>query len=191
MGRLVVQEFVTLDGYAADAEGNFTFTQHLAAPPDGLNRRQFEWLDGVDTMVLGARTYEMFRGFWPTDAANGEIIKDKLNALRRHVFSRTLAEAPWGDLGDCVIESGELAASIRRIKDDAARDVVLWGSLSLARDIIAAGEVDEVRLWVVPVAIGEGIGVFPAGESVFDLAEARPAGGGVVELVYTPRPQEA
>lgn len=191
MGRLVVQEFVTLDGYAADAEGGFTFTQHLSEPPEDLDQRQFEWLDGFDTMVLGARTYEMFRGFWPTDAANGEIIKDKLNALRRHVFSRTLTKAPWGGLGDCTVESGDLTASIQRIKAEAERGVVLWGSLSLARELIAAGAVDEVRLWVVPVAIGEGIGVFPAGERVFDLAEARPAGGGVVELVYTPRTPEA
>ena len=184
MGRLVVQETVTADGFAADSDGHFTFTQKVEGRVDEWDRHQFAWLDGIDAMVMGARTYELFNSYWPTPASSDEIIADKLNALERHVFSRTLRNAPWGSLGECSIESGDAAEAIRRIKHGTAGDVALWGSLTLARAFFAAGEVDELRLLVMPALLGAGRGFAPEGTQRLALRGTQTFDSSLVELVY-------
>lgn len=192
MGRLVVQQFVTIDGFAANLDNEFTAYQLVDGRTDEFDRSQVEWLGTVEAMVLGANTYRMFAGYWPTPEAAGEIIAAPLNALRRHVFSRTLSHAPWGDLPAATLESGDPVAAIRRIKDEAQGNVVLWGSLSLSRVFFAAGEVDEVRLLVLPVVLGAGRGVFPVGTdpTVLDLQGAQTFDGVLVELRYARRPAQ-
>jgi len=189
MGHLVVQQFVTLDGFAANLDNEFTAYELLDGRTDEFDRSQVAWLDGVETMVLGANTYRMFVGYWPTPEAEDEVLTGPLNALRRHVFSRTLTHAPWGDLPEATLESGDAVEAIRRIKAETAGMVVLWGSLSLSRAFFAAGEVDEVRLVVMPVVIGAGRGVFPADTdpAVLDLRGAQSFDDGLVELHYALR----
>lgn len=189
MGQLVVQEFVSADGFAADANNEFTFYEHLSGGTAEFDRSQAEWLKGVDTMVLGANTYRMFAEYWPTEASKDEIIAPALNGLRRVVFSRALAKAPWGDLGEAAIESGDAVEAIRRIKNESDGDIVVWGSLSLAGTFLAAGVVDSVRLLVMPIAIGAGRGVFPSGQdpNVLNLQTATVYDQGLVELVYGTR----
>ncbi|MGY4856574.1 dihydrofolate reductase family protein [Cryobacterium sp. AP23] len=190
MGNLVVQQFVTADGFAANVDNEFTAYELLDGGTEEFDRSQATWLEAVDAMVLGAATYRLFVGYWPTPAAEGEVITAPLNALRRHVFSRTLSHAPWGDLAAATLESGDAVEAIRRIKAENAGQVVLWGSLSLSRVFFAAGEVDEVRLVVLPVAIGAGRGAFPAATdpAVLDLLGARTFDEGLVELHYALRP---
>lgn len=189
MGHLVVQQFVTADGFAANVDNEFTAYELLEGGTDEFDRSQVEWLAGVDAMVLGANTYRIFVGYWPTPAAAGEIIAKPLNGLRRHVFSRTLSHAPWGDLPAATVESGDPVEAIRRIKAENEGLVVLWGSLALSRVFFAAGEVDEVRLVVLPVVIGAGLGVFPpeTDPTVLDLHGTRSFDTGLVELHYALR----
>ena len=186
MGQLVVQEFVTADGFAANTNNEFTAYEMLEGGTAEFDRSQLTWLDTVGAMVLGANTYRMFAEFWPTPAANGEIIAPALNGLRRFVFSRTLRNAPWGDLPATTVESGDAVEAIRRIKLDVGGTIVLWGSLTLSEAFFAAGEVDAVRLVVMPVAIGAGRGVFPAGRepALLSLLSARTYDAGLVELEY-------
>lgn len=186
MGKLVVQEFVSADGFAADANNEFTFYEHLTGGTSEFDRNQLEWLKTIDTMVLGANTYREFAEYWPTPASAQEIIAPALNALRRIVFSNHLKSAPWGDMPAARIESGDAAAAIRQIKNETKTDIVIWGSLTLARTLLAAGEVDQVRLIAMPVAIGAGRGVFPPDEkpNVLSLQSATTYDQGLVELVY-------
>jgi dihydrofolate reductase len=190
MGNLVVQQFVTADGFAANADNEFTAHELLEGSTAEFDRSQAEWLETVDAMVLGANTYRMFAGYWPTPAAATEVIAAPLNALRRHVFSRTLTTAPWGDLPAATLETGDAVDAIRRIKAENAGLVVLWGSLDLSRTFFAAGEVDEVRLLVMPVVIGAGRGAFPPeiGDTVLDLRSATTYDDGLVELHYALHP---
>ena len=116
MGQLVVQQFVTVDGFAANTNNEFTFYELLEGGTTEFDRSQLAWLDTVDAMVLGAATYRMFVEFWPTPASDGEVIAPALNGLRRFVFSRSLENAPWGDLPAAIIESGDAVEAIRRIK---------------------------------------------------------------------------
>lgn len=186
MGHLVVQEFVTVDGFAADANNEFTVYETLEGGTGEFDRSQLAWLQTVDAMVLGASTYRMFAEYWPTPASDGQIIAPALNGLRRFVFSRRLERAPWGDLPESTIESGDAVEAIRRIKREIDGTIVLWGSLTLSEAFFAAGEVDAVRLVVMPVAIGAGRGVFPAGQdpTPLRLRSAATYDTGLVELEY-------
>jgi dihydrofolate reductase len=189
MGQLVVQEFVSADGFAADANNEFTFYERLDGGTAEFDRSQLKWLDGVDVMVLGANTYRMFVEYWPTPASKDEIIAPALNGLRRIVFSRHLANAPWGDMAEAAVESGDAVEAIRRIKRETDGDIVLWGSLTLAGAFLTAGEVDRMRLIVMPIAIGAGRGVFPPGQEpkLLDLVSTKNYDQGLVELVYAVR----
>ena len=186
MGQLVVQEFVTADGFAADSNNEFRAYEMLEGGTAEFNRSQLGWLDTVDAMVLGASTYRMFVEYWPTPSSDGEIIAPAINGLRRFVFSRRLEQAPWGDLPEATIESGDAVEAIRRVKREIDGTIVLWGSLTLSEAFFAAGEVDAVRLVVMPVAIGAGRGVFPAGQepTLLSLVSAKAYDTGLIELEY-------
>lgn len=189
MGQLVVQEFVTADGFAANTNNEFNAYAMLQGGTAEFDRSQLAWLDTVDAMVLGAATYRMFVEFWPTPASAGEVIAPALNGLRRFVFSRSLRNAPWGDLPAATIESGDAVEAIRRIKHEVEGAIVLWGSLTLSEAFFAAGEVDSVRLVVMPIAIGAGRGVFPARQdpTLLSLRSAKTYDAGLVELDYEVR----
>ena len=189
MGQLVVQEFVSADGFAADANNEFTFYEQLDGGTAEFDRSQLLWLESVDSMVLGANTYRMFVEYWPTPASKDEIITPALNGLRRIVFSRQLTSAPWGDMPEAAVESGDAIEAIRRLKSETDGDIVVWGSLTLAGTFLAAGEVDQVRLVVMPIAIGAGRGVFPPeqGPNLLDRQSATTYDQGLVELVYALR----
>ena len=189
MGQLVVQEFVSADGFAADANNEFTFYELLDGGTSEFDRSQLKWLETVDAMVLGANTYRMFVEYWPTPASKDEIITPALNGLRRVVFSSGLTSAPWGDMPEAAVESGDAIEAIRRLKSETDGDIVVWGSLTLAGTFLAAGEVDQVRLVVMPIAIGAGRGVFPPeqGPNLLDRQSATTYDQGLVELVYALR----
>jgi dihydrofolate reductase len=183
MRRLIFQEYVTLDGYAADPDGGLEFFDTIAEHADADN---LELLENVDTMLLGAETYRLFVRFWPTEASAGEPIASKLNALRLVVVSRTLDSAPWGPY-----EPGLVLRAIdevRELKAEAGKDIILWGSITLFHSLMFAGLVDEVQLRVCPVLLGAGKSAFPSGGSPvhLELIEARPWAKGGVLLRYQP-----
>jgi dihydrofolate reductase len=95
MKRLILEEWISLDGFAVDREGTLDFF-----PPTETDRYsdrdQLEFLDAVDTILLGRRTYELFVDYWPTASTDQEIIADRLNSLPKLVFSNSLSDAPWG-----------------------------------------------------------------------------------------------
>lgn len=186
MGQLIVQEFVTADRFAADANNEFKAYEMLEGGTAEFDLSQLEWLATVDAMVLGAATYRMFAEFWPTPASDGEIIAPALNGLRRFVFSHQLENAPWGGLPEASVESGDAVEAIRRIKSEFDGTIVLWGSLTLSEVFFAADEVDGVRLVVMPIAIGAGRGVFPAGKgpTLLKLLSSKTYDVVLIELEY-------
>jgi dihydrofolate reductase len=98
MRRLILEEWISLDGFAVDREGTLDFFP--ASEEDRFSDKdQLEFLESVDTIVLGRRTYELFVDFWPTATTDEEVIADRLNALPKLVFSNTLRDAP-GERGN-------------------------------------------------------------------------------------------
>lgn len=160
----------------------------IGGSAEGFARRQLELIEGLAGMLMGARTYEGFSSFWPTEASKGELVAPALNSLRRYVFSHTHAEAPWGDLGGCEVFSGDTVEGIRRIKAESQGDIGCWGSLSLVRELLDLGEVDELRLVVAPSMIGNGRRFGSAGPVSLALRDTATYDDALVEIVYDARP---
>ena len=160
MRKLVLQEWLSLDGFAVDRAGRLDFFPD-SATDQFSDRDQLAFLDRVDTILLGRRTYELFVDFWPTATTDREVIADRLNALPKVVCSNTLAEAPWGRWEPARVARGDARDEVRRLKAGEGKDVVLWGSLSLAQQLMAADLIDEYHLQLCPVLLGGGRRLFP------------------------------
>jgi dihydrofolate reductase len=186
MGQLVVQEFVTADGFAADANDAFEFHDQVEGSWDEFDARQVPWVEAASAIVLGARTYREFVQFWPTSLSDGEILAPLINTIPKYVFSSSLESAPWGNYPAAAIADGDAIDAIRRIKVDSTSHVIVWGSLALTQTFFAAGEVDVLRLGVIPVLIGAGRGVFPPNSPPLTLRsrESTAFANGLVELQY-------
>jgi dihydrofolate reductase len=186
MGQLVVHEFVTADGFAASVANTFEFHDQVEGGWDEPDARSLPWVEAASAVVLGARTYREFVEFWPTPASDAEILAPIINVIPKFVFSSSLPAAEWGDFAPATVESGDAIDAIRRIKRDSPGDVIVWGSLSLVHSFFAAGEVDVLRLGVIPVLLGDGRGVFPPGGLPRRLRarETTAFANGLVELQY-------
>jgi len=143
-----------------------------------------EALSGVDTMLLGRTAFLEQQGFWPTDAAKDDPLTPLINGWEKVVFSKTLtdAEATWPNAR---IERGDLATEVRRLKALEGNDILVSGGSTFAQAMSAQGLVDEYRLVVHPVALGNGLPLF--GQQVdLKLDMTHPFDNGVIGLVYTP-----
>lgn len=159
MRKLVVQQWVTVDNIAAEEDGGLGFVSPFAATAtEAFMAGMMEFIGSVDTLVLGANTYRQNVGYWPTADDQGEYGR-KLNELTKVVASSTLDDAPWGDFPAATVTKDPVA-TIRDLKRQDGRDLWLWGSLTLMRSLLAAGEVDVVRMLVCPVAQGGGTRLF-------------------------------
>jgi dihydrofolate reductase len=97
MRRLILEEWLSLDGFAADKNGKLDFFP--SSETDRFSDRdQLNFLDSVDTILLGRKTYQLFVQYWPTATADKEIIADRLNTLPKLVFFNTLTETPWAEV---------------------------------------------------------------------------------------------
>jgi dihydrofolate reductase len=164
--KVVVQEFITLDGFAAGAEGELDFiagSSDADASGGEFVDDQLAFLETVDTILLGAVTYRMFADYWPRQTVETEGIADSLNATAKVVFSKTVGRAAWGDWDEPRVVAGSASDEVRRLKAEAGKDLVLWGSLSVADSLIRDGLVDEYRLWICPVVLGRGRRLFEHG----------------------------
>ena len=167
MRKVVVQQFVTLDGYAAGPDGELDFVTETGAAADPTSgpfvEKQLAFIESLDTILLGAVTYQMFAAYWPEQTTETQAIADALNATPKVVFSSTLASAPWGSWEPARVVSGSAAEEVRRLKAEPGNDMVVWGSLVLSDSLMREGLVDEYRLQVCPVVLGGGKRLFEDG----------------------------
>ena len=188
MRRLIMEEWLSLDGFAADKDGKLDFFP--SSETDKFSDRdQLKFLDSVDTIVLGRKTYELFVAFWPTATTDKEIIADRLNALPKVVFSNTLSEAPWGKWSPARVVRGDAVAEMKRLKAEDGKHIVLWGSIALAQSLIAADLIDEYHLQICPTLVGGGRPLFPKlqGYASLKRVNVRKYDTGVVTVHYEPR----
>lgn len=184
MGRLIVEQIITADGFAADSDGGMKFMQFSASGFE-VDQEQLDMLANVDAIVLGRVTYGMFADYWPNADPAREAVATPINALPKHVVSNTLERAPWGD-GEIQIERGDGVESLRALKARYPRDVIVWGSLDLTDDLLLAGVVDVLRLRIVPGLIGTGRTIAPAAlaPTSLTLEKTHVYEGGQVVLQY-------
>ena len=186
MGRLVVEQIVSVDGYAADAHGDIGFFEAVDEI-DSNDADQLAFLEHVDAILLGANTYRMFAGYWPTADPEVERVAELINRLPKFVVSNSLDSAPWGD-GEIEVLRGDGIESVAALKE-RYEGIVVWGSLTLADALLEAGLVDELRLRVVPVLIGAGRSFTPEalGERRLELDHVVSHPSGHVGVTYRVR----
>ena len=183
MGRVIVIEFMSVDGIMQDPDGREQSAQGGWAfryGPQAVAGDKFGLGAILDTgmMLLGRRTWEMFAQIWP---GRDDEFSARMNAIPKLVASRSLAAA--GGWQNSALLAGDLLAAVKAGKQ--ARDIVVAGSASIVRALAAADLVDEYRLLVFPVVLGSGQRVFPDGTQPADLAlVAAEAAGPVVRLTY-------
>jgi dihydrofolate reductase len=186
--KVVLQEFVSLDGMAAGPNDSVDFIPASMQGDASFGREQMALMETVDTLLLGRVTYGLFAGYWPnvTEGPEKEFA-DKFNGLSRVVFSKTLERAPWGSWNEGAVVRGDAAAEVATLKQGSGKDLLISGSISLAQSLIGAGLVDDFRLVLCPVVLGDGRSLFEAKEtqSPMRLVSAMPLDRGAVSLVYS------
>jgi dihydrofolate reductase len=185
MGKLIVSEFVTLDG-VMEAPGGEPSHPHSGWVFDFMGpeqeRYKLEETLASDALLLGRVTYEGFAQAWP--ARSGEFA-DKFNTMPKHVASTTLTSLDWQN--SSLIE-GDVPKGVAKLKDAYDGQLVVHGSRTLVHTLFNAGLIDELRLMIFPVVLGSGIKVFPEAEdkTVLSLSDSRAFESGVVVNTYVP-----
>jgi dihydrofolate reductase len=189
MGRIVVTEFVSLDGVVEDPGGSedFKYGGWSFEFDRGAEGNEFK-LDETRAsaaLLLGRVTYEGFAEAWPS---REDEFADKFNSMPKYVVSSTLTQPEWTN--STVLEPGDLVDAVSKLKQEANGDVVVHGSLQLAQTLIAHDLVDELRLMVFPVVLGTGKRLFgdPGEKKTLRLVDSKVVGDGVVILTYAPAP---
>jgi dihydrofolate reductase len=186
MRKLILEEWLSLDGYAADKNGQLDFfpstEKNKYADAD-----QLKLMDDIDTILLGRLTYDLFVDFWPTATTDTEIIADKLNSTQKIVFSNTLTKAPWGKWPGAQIIPGDAAKEVRTLKKKEGKNMVLWGSLSLAQSLIKENSIDDYYLQICPTLTGGGRPLFPDLDNYKNLTliDSKKHDTGVILLHYS------
>ena len=184
MGKVIVEQIVSIDGYAEDADGGIGFFGDAQAVNDA-DEEQLRMLGGVGAIVLGARTYRMFADYWPQADPSVEPVAAPIRDLPKFVVSSTLDRAPWGADQSATVVRGDGVASVRDLRRRIDGDLVVWGSLTLSDALLRAGEVGVLRLRMLPLVLGAGRSFAPPGSRRgWSLARASSFDAGLVVLEY-------
>src|SRR5205823_7670841 len=183
MGRIVITEFVSLDGVMEDPggaedykHGGWTFEIDRG---EG-DKFKLDETFASDALLLGRVTYEGFAEAWPS--RDGEFA-DKFNTMPKYVVSSTLTEPEWNN---STVLKGDIAAEVEKLKAEHDGDIVVHGSAQLVQYLIEHDLVDELRLMVYPVVLGRGKRLFgeTSDKKTLRLADSKVVGDGVIILTY-------
>jgi dihydrofolate reductase len=187
MGRIVVTEFISLDGVIEDPGGAEDFKYggwsfEFDRGDEGNNFKLDETRNSA-ALLLGRKTYEGFADAWPS--REGEFA-DLFNNMPKYVVSSTLKDPDWNN--STVIGGDDLVGEVSRLKEDLDGDIVVHGSAQLTQALIEHGLVDELRLMVFPVVLGSGKRLFgeTSDKHGLRLADSKTVGDGVAILIYEP-----
>jgi dihydrofolate reductase len=190
MGRIVVTEFVSLDGVMEDPGGseNFRYGGWTFAFNRGEGDKfKLDEALSADALLLGRVTYEGFAEAWPS--REGEFA-DKFNTMPKYVVSSTLENPEWTN---STVLKGNLAEEVTKLKAEHEGDIVVHGSAQLAQRLLENDLVDELRLMVFPVVLGSGLRLFgeTTDKKTLRLVDSKTVGDGVAILIYQPAAEEA
>lgn len=184
MRKIILQEWLTIDGFAADHNNELDFFAEKADLNKYSDDDILQFMETIDAILLGRKTYELFVDFWPKATTDQEVIADKLNSTNKIVFSSTLTHAPWGKWPDAEIIKTDPPEALCKLKSQTGKDMVLWGSLTLAQSLIKEKLIDEYHLRICPTALGEGRSLFPKGINELELFDIKKYDSGLMLLQY-------
>ena len=183
MRKIVVTEFVSLDGVIEEPSWTFQFDR-----ADEGNQFKFDELFSASALLLGRRTYEGFAANWPK--MDGDDFARRMNSIEKYVISSTLSdhEATWGPT---TVLRGDAMAEVQELKAQDGGDLLVEGSGQLVRALLANDLVDELRLLVFPIILGSGARLCP--DSMHEpltmkVISSAMVGSGVAMVIYAPAP---
>ena len=186
MGRIVVTEFVSLDGVVEDPGGAEDFkyggwTFEIDRGDDGNKFKVDETME-ADALLLGRKTFDGFAEAWPS--REGEFA-DKLNEMPKYVVSSTVDGSEWNNT---TVLDGDLAEEISKLKQEVDGMILVAGSAQLVQALIENDLVDELRLMVFPVVLGSGKRLFGDVDDMksLRLTDSKTVGDGVAIMIYEP-----
>ncbi len=186
MSRLIVTEFLTLDGVMQDPGGADGFERggwafQFKRGPEGDKFKMDEMVN-AGAFLLGRVTYEEFAKAWPS--RTGEFA-DMMNGMPKHVVSTTLMQGSWNNT---TIIKSNMAEEVRKLKAQPGKDILVAGSGRLVQTLMQNDLVDEYRLMVFPIILGKGTRLFKDGydQLPLKLVEARTMGEGVQTMIFHP-----
>jgi dihydrofolate reductase len=186
MRKVIVSEFITLDGVMEDPGGAEKFERggwafQFDRGPEG-DKFKLDEVMASDALLLGRKTYQGFAEAWPTRTGD---FADKMNGMTKYVVSTTLEQAGWNN--STLIKSN-VAEEVSKLKALPGQEILVAGSDRLVHTLMQHDLVDELRLMVFPVVLGCGKRLFnDQGERhAFQLVESKPVGSGVLILIYHP-----
>jgi dihydrofolate reductase len=186
MARIVVTEFVSLDGVIEDPGGAEDFKHggwsfEIDRGDEGNKFKLDETMES-DGLLLGRTTYEGFADAWPS--REGEFA-DKFNNMPKYVVSSTLDNPDWSNT---TVLKGDLKEEVGKLREQEGGDIVVHGSAQLTQALIENDLVDELRLMVFPVVLGAGKRLFgdTSDKKPLKLTSSQTVGDGVAILVYEP-----
>ncbi len=187
MGRIVVSQFVTLDGVVEDPGGSENFDRGGWAfdfdRGDDGDKFKLDEVMGSEALLLGRTTYEGFAAAWPS--RDGDFA-DKFNNMPKYVVSTTLDDPDWNN---SKVIKDDVPNEVSKLREQTDGDILVNGSVQLIETLVENDLVDEYRLMVFPVVLGSGKRLFgeTSATARLSLAESTPVGpDGVVVLTYEP-----
>jgi dihydrofolate reductase len=165
MRSLIITQNITLDG-SIEMLADW-FDPQLQ--DDELNAEVRRQDETADALLLGRKTFEDFRAYWPNQTDDPTGITDYLNSVAKYVVSSTMDDPEWDN---STIVSGDLVEQVRSLKEAPGGDIVVTGSIALCHFLIAAELVDEYRLFIYPCVQGSGRRLFPEGTTMFGFTPA-------------------
>lgn len=190
MRKIITTTFVTLDGVLQgqggpeeDTEGGFTQGGWSAKYDDEMVEQVVDGFMKIPfELLLGRKTYDIWRGFWPCTNEAQNIAKP-FNATRKYVASQAGAELSWDK---SVLVTGDVTAEITKLKEMDRPDLWVWGSGNLIQTLLKADLVDQMYVWTYPVTLGAGKRLFKEGTSpkAFQLASSQVTPSGVIIARY-------
>ncbi|WP_295116911.1 dihydrofolate reductase family protein [uncultured Chitinophaga sp.] len=188
MRKLVLFAHISLDGFAGDSNGGLGFLSY-----DGeLQQFADELVKTVGAPLYGKNTYHLMEGYWPTvlndpNASGHSLAHAKwVQDIPKVVFSTTLTSADWNNT---TLIKDNIVDEVNKLKQQPGKDLVIFGSPGLAKSLMKLGLIDEYKLTLHPVILGEGISLFDNNieMSNLKLLASKTLGSGVVTLHYTKR----
>jgi dihydrofolate reductase len=190
MGKVVVSQFISLDGVVEDPGGSEDFDRggwafKFDRGPEG-DKFKLDEVMASEALLLGRVTYEGFAEAWPSRSGD---FADKFNGMPKYVVSTTLKDPEWNN---STVISGDVATAVADLKQTVDGDILVNGSVQLVQTLAEHDLVDEYRLMVYPTVLGAGKRLF--GETsdavALRLVDAKPAGETLI-LIYEPRSRDA
>jgi dihydrofolate reductase len=182
MGTLILQMGISLDGLVA-RPGKYGAGGWGSPPEDpALKQRKLDLIRTAEAHLMGRTTYEEMAGFWPT---SDDDYAEPMNTIPKVVFSKTLEHADWPETR---IMGGDLHDEIGNLKHESTGVLIAWGGATFAQSLTRLGLIDEYRLVLHPVALGEGLPLFKGLTSPrkFHVVESQTYDSGLTLFVYQP-----